>query len=139
MFLVVPICIVILILLFRKAVFGIMEERNESIVRGIAKNIFWDRQDITDYILDEKYRLVPIDKDKNYAKLICVNGQQQVLVNIRNKYVVYNPNIETVLETPQECIPICYLFKYQKKGETKWYELYIVYVPFDSVRGVIKD
>ena len=139
MFLVVPAFIVILILLFRKVVFSIMEERNESTVRGIAKDIFRNRQDITDYILDGKYRLDPIDKDTNYAKLICVNGQQQVLVNLRNKYVVYNPNVETVLETPQECIPICYLFKYQEEGDTKWNELYIVHVPFDSVRGVVRD
>ena len=136
MFFVVPVFIVILIVFFRKVVFCIMEERT---VRGIAKDIFRNRQDITDYILEGKYKLKPIDKDTNYAKVIYVNGRQQVLVNLRNKYVVYNPNVETVLETPQECIPMCYLFKYQEEGDTNWNELYIIHVPFDSVRGVIKD
>ena len=139
MFFIVPAFIVILIVLFRQVVFGIMKERNESTVRGIAKDIFRNRQDITDYIIEGKYKLNPIDKDTNYAKVIYVNGQQQVLVNLRNKYVVYNPNVETVLETPQVCSPMCYLFKYQEEGKTNWNELYIIHVPFDSVRGVIKN
>ena len=77
MFFIVPAFIVILIVLFRQVVFGIMKERNESTVRGIAKDIFRNRQDITDYILEGKYKLNPIDKDTNYAKVIYVNGHQK--------------------------------------------------------------
>ena len=139
MFYLVPAFIVILILFFWKVLLETEKKRNEVRVRGIAKNIFAEMQDITDYILDGKYRLDPIDKDMNYAKVVYINGQKQVLVNLHNKYVVYNPNVETVLEAPLNCNPTCYLFKYQEEGKTSWNELYIIHVPCDSVRGVIED